>query len=164
MWKPQTGGISGAELVELKENLKVDLASLLCSSKEGLTPKELSIEYYELVGSSIPFAKLGYNGIYELMRDLNDVCTIKKHFTGSWVFFPVYDNKTIALGSLVKGQKDDKKGVRNKSRMYEALRKVNYRKTNNAYKPLQSMSNKGKLFSLLKLNPESVGEILKDRE
>lgn len=111
-----------ADLVSLKENLKIDIKALLCSSKEGLTERELKFEYKNFNGVNIPYIQLGYNTLYDLMRDMPSTCKIHKHYTGAWVFFPVHDEKTQALGSLVQGQNDNNKKKRDKYRLGEAYK------------------------------------------
>jgi hypothetical protein len=113
MYRANRSNITGAELIDLKTNLKIDLRSLLCSSKEGLSEIELRREYRDLVGREIPFLMLGYNTLYDLMKDLSDICIIKKHyFSNSWIYYPVHDDTTIELGLLVNGQLDKKRAVR----------------------------------------------------
>ena len=122
MFNSQRDGITARELADLKENLKIDIKSLLCSSKEGLTDRELKLEYKNFNGYPPPFAALGYNSLYELMRNMPELCSIRKHFSGTWIYLPVFDEKTIALGVLVRGQSDHKKKVREKSRCLESVR------------------------------------------
>jgi len=122
MWQAPRQQLTGAELSELKENLKIEIKALLCSAKEGLTERELIKEYKDYQGCYLPFSTLGYNTLYDLMKDLKDVCTIQKVF-GNWVFYPVHDQTTIRLATLISGQKDEKKAVRNKSRFYEGKKR-----------------------------------------
>ncbi len=130
MWQPPRKELTGAELSELKENLKVEIKALLCSAKDGLTERELKKEYRDYQGCNLPFTTLGYNTLYDLMKDLKDVCTIEKAF-GNWVFFPVHDQKTIRLGTLIYGQKDEKRSVRNRSRFNEGQRRNFYNNNSN---------------------------------
>jgi hypothetical protein len=131
MFNSQRDSMTAKELADLKENLTIDLKSLICSSQDGLTDNELKREYKQLVGQKIPFETLGFNTLYELMLSMPDLCMINKHFSGVWVYHPIFDDKTKDLGMLIKTQKDSNKKLRNKSRCAEVIRRNAYRKTYN---------------------------------
>lgn len=126
--------MTAKELADLKKNLKIDLKSLLCSSQDGLTDMELKREYKQLVGYNIPFETLGFNTLYELMLSMPELCTINKHFSGVWVYHPIFDEKTIELGMLIKTQKDNNRKARNKSRCAEVIRRNLKKPVYNVYK------------------------------
>ena len=131
MYKSERVSIAAAEICDVKANLKIDLRSLLCSSKDGLSERELRNDYRELMGKEIPYSLLGYIKLYDMMRDFTDVCTIRKHFTGNtWIYYPVHDQKTAELGMLVYGQVDKNRSIREKRRVTEYNKSTSY---NNYY-------------------------------
>ena len=108
------------ELKHIKSNLTIDLKSLLCSSKDGLSERELKFEYRNYTGHDIPFYTLGYHSLYELMRDMPDAFEIRKHRVSStWIYYVKHDERTSDLARLIRGQRDDKKGVREMRRARE---------------------------------------------
>ena len=107
------GSITAAELNEITTELKIEIKSLLCSSKQGLSEYELKKEYRTLFGKEIPFAHLGYNSVYELLRSMPDVCYIMRHNSGNmWIYHGVIDETIKDLARLVRGQKTDKSAIR----------------------------------------------------
>jgi hypothetical protein len=113
----------GAALDELKQNLKIDIKSLLCSSPDGLTEKELRSDYRNYTNKEIPYSTLGYHGLYEMIKDMPDVATVRRHRNGAtWIFDAVVDESTKQLRRLVGTQKDMNKGKRDQKRS----REVNY--------------------------------------
>jgi hypothetical protein len=114
---------TGHELSALKERLKLNLKSLLFSSKEGLTDTELGREYLQLNNRAIPFDRLGYRSLYDFLKTQHDWVSITRHRTGLWLYRPVYDAESLELGILVRGQLDPKKQDREKKRQYESSRR-----------------------------------------
>lgn len=113
----------GAALDELKQNLKIDIKSLLCSSPDGLTEKELRSDYRNYTNKEIPYSTLGYHGLYEMIKDMPDVATVRRHRNGAtWIFDAVVDESTKQLRRLVGTQKDMNKAKREQKRS----REVNY--------------------------------------
>lgn len=62
---------------ELKE-VKINIRSLLTSSKKQLSVQELLKDYRESEGQHIPYRKLGFNSIYELLQNFDDVVTVSR--------------------------------------------------------------------------------------
>jgi hypothetical protein len=119
------------ELKNLKETVKINIKSLLYSSRNGLTEKELFKEYQQIFGSTIPYEKLGYQSIIDLMRDLNDISTIQRHHgTNLPIFFAIYDDQSLNLGSLVCRQLNRTKSLVENKRKMDAQR---YNNNNNHY-------------------------------
>ena len=110
MYKAEYERISAAQSSALEDTLKIDLKSLLCSSKDGLSEKELKHYYRLMFGKEIPYIILGYVNLYDMMRNLTDVCTIREQFgSNTWIYYPVHDQKTLELGMLGYGQVDRNK-------------------------------------------------------
>ena len=109
--------VVGEELRKIKEALTIDIKALLYSSKDGLTERELKKEYRELTGQDIPFARIGYRSLYDLMKDLPRDVIIRRHQNGlTWIYYGIHDSKTKDLGKLVSGQLDRNKSVREQRR------------------------------------------------
>ena len=103
------GSITAAELDDMRKEIIIEIRSILCSAKQGLTEFELRKEYSQLFGKEIPYTSLGFNSIYELMRSMPEACYSQKHRTGNiWVYFPCIDESIKDLAELVRGQKTDK--------------------------------------------------------
>jgi hypothetical protein len=106
-----TGGNKACEestepnLEELRENVFIDVKSIVFAFKFGCTERELKYEYRQLNNSEIPFRQLGYASLYNFMRTVPHV-EIKKNETGDlWVYHAVYDEKTEHIGKLNLGNK-----------------------------------------------------------
>lgn len=56
--------------------VKVIVRSVLTSSKNDVTISQLLIDYNDLEGENIPFQKLGFNTIYELLEAMNDTLKV----------------------------------------------------------------------------------------
>jgi hypothetical protein len=114
-----------SELTKLKEEVNIEIRSLLCSSKDGLSENELRREYMNLYGKEIPFFMLGFRSIHQLMQNLSNV-EIRPHKTlNLMIYHAKFDEATIALGKLIKGQVDKNKQKRESSRKNEANRQRN---------------------------------------
>lgn len=88
------------DIEKLKESLCVDLKAIVCSSKDGVTERELKHDYRLITGQDIPYAALGYSSLYDLMSRLPFV-EIKKHpFGDIWLYYPIYDDTTLNLGKI----------------------------------------------------------------
>lgn len=99
------GTITAEEASGLKDRVKMLLKSILCSSKDGLMERRLCGEYRSLTNESIPFERLGYKSVHDLVRELN-IAHVSRLGTGQYVFFPIYDELTQELGALVQRQKN----------------------------------------------------------
>jgi len=132
------------ELKNLKESVKINIKALLYSSRNGLTERELFKEYQQLFGSAIPYEKLGYQSIIDLMRDFNDISSIQRHHhTNLPIFFAIYDNQSLNLGSLVRGQMNISKILIENKRKIDAQRyhNNNYNNYNNNYNSYNNYNN-----------------------
>lgn len=56
--------------------VKTIVRSVLTSSKNNITISQLLNDYYDLEGENIPFQKLGFNTIYELLETMNDILKV----------------------------------------------------------------------------------------
>lgn len=57
-------------------SIKVNLRGLVISSPKGMTIQNLERDYSQMIGKSIPFAKLGYNKLEQFLRSLTDTLTV----------------------------------------------------------------------------------------
>lgn len=130
--------LTGTEIANLKDQIKIDIRSLLCSSKDGLTEPELKREYYNLNGHYIPYVELGFNSLYDLLTQYDFIET-RRHRNGqSWVFYAIPDENSRGLARLIAGQRDPNKSLREKKRLNELNRykyKPNFRRQEDYQQP-----------------------------
>lgn len=128
-------GKSGTELKNIKDELLVDIKSLLMASKAGLTEYELRRDYEYMLGRALPFTQLGFNSIYDMMMSWPNDVSVRR--SGNvWVYYAIHDEKTRGLGRLVSGQLDKNKAVRERKREYESKRQ-SYRQPSGNYQRYQ---------------------------
>jgi hypothetical protein len=90
--------LDSSKLDEIRENILIDIKSIVFSFKFGCTDRELKYEYRQLNNTEIPFRQLGYQTLNSFMRSIPNV-DIKKNETGDlWVYHAVYDEKTEHIG------------------------------------------------------------------
>jgi hypothetical protein len=119
-------GKTGTELQALKETLKLDVKSMLLASKDGMTERQLKRDYEADFNRELPYAELGYNSLYDLMRDWHDDVSIRRRYDGVWIYYGIHDASTAHIGRLIKGQMDQKKSVRERQRNMESQRRFNF--------------------------------------
>jgi hypothetical protein len=119
-------GKTGTELQALKEELKLNVKSMLLASKDGMTERELKRDYEADFNRELPYAELGYNSLYDLMRDWHDDVSIRRRYDGVWVYYGIHDANTAHIGRLVEGQVDQKRSVRERQRTLEGQRRQNF--------------------------------------
>ncbi|RNA36964.1 tudor domain-containing 5 isoform X2 [Brachionus plicatilis] len=110
------------ELSNLREQVRIDIFSLLCASKDGLTEYELKKDFYQLNGKPIPYVELGHNSLNDLLQKYDFVKTQRHRNGQTWIYYAVPDQQSRDLAELIAGQKDPNKGIREKHRNYEPLR------------------------------------------
>lgn len=138
---------SGTEIKVLLEKVKIDIKALLCSSKEGLTQRELMFEYRNLNGENIPYANLGCHSIHDLMKKFSDFVQTRRHYSGqTWVYHAMHDDLTKDLGRLIQGQLDPKRGLREKKRAFETARYTSRSQSYN-YRPSSTFYPRNGYFS-----------------
>ena len=93
-----------AEKVQLKEDLKKTINSILCGYKEGATPREILQDYDLLTGDTLPFRELGYSHIEHLLDDFSDV-VYKEFVNGRCVLKPVPNEDNQRIINLVARQR-----------------------------------------------------------
>jgi len=114
-----------SEVPKLKEEVNIEIRSLLCSSKDGLSENELRREYMNLYGKEIPFVMLGFRSIHQLMQNFSNI-EIRPHKSlDLMIYHAKHDEATISLGKLIKGQVDSNKKKRELLRKNEANRQRN---------------------------------------
>ena len=95
----------GSDLDELRNNLKIDITSLLFASKDGLAEKDLMREYSSLKGKSIPFRTIGFVTLFDFMKDPFMKSSVRIERRGpTWVYFGIHSEATKSLGEMVKNQ------------------------------------------------------------
>ena len=114
--------MSASELHNKRNTILIDLKSILLSSKDGLTERELSREYKVLNGRDIQYTCLGYNSLYDFLTSLANQSVIyqQRRHPNIIVYFAKEDNCTYQLRNLVSGQKDTQVREREHRRFREA--------------------------------------------
>ena len=85
--------------------LKVELRSLLISSQQGCNEHQLSKDYAAFNSANpIPYARLGYGSLIELLMSMPDVARIDNRF-GTILIHGVPDTSTKHIKDFVMGQK-----------------------------------------------------------
>ena len=85
--------------------LKVELRSLLISSQQGCNEHQLSKDYAAFNGGNpIPYVRLGFGSLIELLGSMPDVARIDSRF-GPILIHGVSDTSTKHIQKLVMGQK-----------------------------------------------------------
>lgn len=91
--------------------LKAELRSILISSQEGCSEQQLLKEYADYNGhKEIPFRRMGYKSLIELLASMPDVARIdqRRSFV---VIHGVADQSTEHIYDFVKKQKRNKKSM-----------------------------------------------------
>jgi hypothetical protein len=118
--------MSASELHKIQNAIILDLKSILLSSKDGLTERELHNEYRQLCGREIAYSCLGFNTLYDFLMDLVHKSIIRHQRRGNLVIYFAYDEKcTYELRNLVKGQTDRSHNIREQKRNRESTYRYN---------------------------------------
>lgn len=64
--------ITAEEAAALKERVKMLIKAILCSSAAGVTEKELRCDYYRFNNENLPYDRLGYKSVYDMMNDFSE--------------------------------------------------------------------------------------------
>lgn len=56
--------------------VKTIIKSVLTSSPINVTISQVLLDYAQLEGSSIPYQQLGFNTVYDLLKDMGDVLKV----------------------------------------------------------------------------------------
>jgi len=80
------------------------LRSVLLSSKEGLTPKQILYDFIYLVGQRLPYEEMGYPDIVSLLDANSDICT-RSVENGRVVYRPEINEKCSHIWRLVNSQR-----------------------------------------------------------
>jgi hypothetical protein len=90
---------------KLKDDTTKLLTSILASEKHGLSVQELSRNFEEFMGYSIPLNKMGYNTCLDYLRDIPHAASLTKGIDGYHV--DVVTTEEIArVRKLVERQRD----------------------------------------------------------
>lgn len=145
------------ELSNLREQVRIDIFSLLCASKDGLTEYELKKDYYQLNGKPIPYVELGHNSLNDLLLKY-DFIEMQRHRNGhTWIYYAIPDQKSRDLAQLIAGQRDPNKAIREKHRNFEPSRNHQARNWSNRKNPY---SSKYESAALLPKNVQNTIEII----
>lgn len=67
------------EQISLLEHTKKDVRSILNACGKQMTVDELNRKYSQLIGTNVPFSKLGYKSLAEFLRSVPDVVRVVKN-------------------------------------------------------------------------------------
>ncbi|VVC33622.1 OST-HTH/LOTUS domain,Tudor domain [Cinara cedri] len=108
------------EIIKLKQNLQ----SILISSPIKPTIEQLQEDYINLEGHTIPYRQFGFNSIFELLQNFNDIFAIPTMPNKYSRITLIHDTKSKHLIQLIAKQK---KSVKHKnSRTSENVRNSHY--------------------------------------
>ncbi|CAN7999128.1 unnamed protein product [Ixodes hexagonus] len=95
-------------MAETKDEVATMLSSVLTSEKAGVALRRLEREYETLIGTRIPYRRLGYSTLEEFLRDLRSVVRLSRGPDGETVVHAVMTEATAHVAEMVKGQKSNK--------------------------------------------------------
>ncbi|KAG0422030.1 hypothetical protein HPB47_002102, partial [Ixodes persulcatus] len=98
----------GHTMAETKEEVATMLSSVLTSEKAGVALRRLEREYETLIGTRIPYRRLGYSTLEEFLRDLRSVVRLARGPDGETMVHAVLTEATAHVAEMVKGQKSSK--------------------------------------------------------
>lgn len=58
------------------EEVKINVRSLLTSSKSQLSIEQLLKDYREQEGENLPYKRLGFNSVIDLLQNMKDILTV----------------------------------------------------------------------------------------
>jgi hypothetical protein len=121
--------MSASELHNQRNTILIDIKSILLSSKDGLTERELSREFKILNGRDINYMSLGFNSLYDFLNSLVNQSIIfqQRRHPNLIVYFAKEDNCTYQLRNLVSGQRDTQVRERESRRYREANNRFRFR-------------------------------------
>ena len=95
--------------------LKTEIRSVLISSQQGCTERELIKDYAAFNGNSeIPFRAMGYSNLMELLSSMPDVARID-HRRSPPIIMGVSDDNTRHIQELVQKQKKDRRSLQRRA-------------------------------------------------
>ncbi|XP_022169440.1 uncharacterized protein LOC111033146 isoform X1 [Myzus persicae] len=92
--------------------LKMVIRSLLTSSPGRVTISQILNEYSNYEGCNLPYKHLGFNTVFELLENMNDVLKVPSNPNMNSLITLIVDEKTSHLRELVVNQKSKKQRPR----------------------------------------------------
>ncbi|MBN3307301.1 TDRD5 protein, partial [Amia calva] len=107
---------------QLLDALKIEVRSLLMSSKTGLAPEQLRRDYMAMVGHSLPLRALGFRNIMDMVVEMTDVIRVGYASDGSMLLRAIADESTRGIEELVARQKTSKTQFPTKKKYHPVVR------------------------------------------
>ncbi|XP_066548186.1 tudor domain-containing protein 5 [Amia ocellicauda] len=107
---------------QLLDALKIEVRSLLMSSKTGLAPEQLRRDYMAMVGHSLPLRALGFRNIMDMVVEMTDVIRVGYASDGSMLLRAIADESTRGIEELVARQKTSKTQFPAKKKYHPVVR------------------------------------------
>ncbi|CAL1548146.1 unnamed protein product [Lymnaea stagnalis] len=97
--------LQGSEM----EELKVEIRSLLLSTKGGISEADVSYDYKMVLGKEMPYRALGFNNVSSLLQAMPDVARKVRTPDGQIIYHAISDDSTRHIQRLVSNQKSSLK-------------------------------------------------------
>ncbi|XP_025420326.1 uncharacterized protein LOC112690515 isoform X2 [Sipha flava] len=94
------------------DDVKTIVRSILVSYPGNCTISQLLDDYVALEGQHLPYKKLGFNNVLDVIKNMNDILKVPPHPSLNSFVKLVIDEKTLHLRQLVMNQKVNKKKKR----------------------------------------------------
>ena len=95
------------DIKDQKSLFVIEIKSVLLSSKDGMTERELCIDYQQIFCKRLSVSHFGYNKLHDFMVAHPNDFEVRRR-ANILVYYGVHSTETSDLGRLIVGQKDSK--------------------------------------------------------
>ncbi|XP_012254025.2 tudor domain-containing protein 7-like isoform X1 [Athalia rosae] len=139
------------ERAELLDEVVSNLRACLLSAKGGVSFSELNNDYKRILGENIPFRKLGYPSLDELLNNIPGLLITRK--VGDWNVAAEPTEDSVHLTKMIARQKSGKSKKRSKGMFSQAI--TCRRPTTGSWKPPVDFTTAHKTVQAKKNHPSS---------